>query len=169
MRIRSNDQMKAYLEALGYDFLSTTIPLHPRLEMIVNSEFLVENDCILLKGLNQNHNIPKFETDLEKCEWEYNETHFHPDMFWDGTEEIEILKLTLECGKRIAKRLQETYPYKVFRIQLDFAETEYLDSEIERYGAGTVRFYKVRPTSEYTLYHADLNVFKRDAVMEIEV
>jgi len=165
--IRTNKNMDLYLEKLGYDFGDNKINLPVDLEKIVSRNFLTTNDCVTLKGFGHRIN-PRFDTEFDKCDWEYNETHFHPDSFVHGDDEIEYLKLALECGKRLSYRLSKRFKNDKFRIQISFMETQLEKGEIEAYGSSTVRFYKIRPEAEDGIYITDLDVYEGDAVLEFE-
>lgn len=165
--IRTNKNMDLYLEKLGYDFVDKKINLPVDLEKIVNSNFLTTNDCVTLKGFGHRIN-PSFDSEFDKCDWEYNETHFHPDSFVNGNDEIEYLKLALECGKRLSHRLSKRFKNDKFRIQISFMATQWENDEIEAYGSSTVRFYKIRPEAEKGFYISDLDVYEEDSVLEIE-
>jgi len=160
--------MDSYISSLGYDFLSKDIELPLTLQKIVYSEFITENDIIVLGEVHGSGN-PSYENDLKKCEFEYNETHFHPDAFADkGNGEIEYLKLALECAKRLIGRLDKNFKDKKFRVLVSFSETEIKDGEIESYGSSTVRFYQIRSSCERIMRMEDLNSFKIEAILEIE-
>lgn len=165
--IRTNKDMDLYLKKLGYDFGDYRIDLPVDLEKIVNSNFLTTNDCVTLKGFGHRIN-PRFDTAFEKCDWEYNETHFHPDSFSKGDDEMEYLKLALECGKRLSNRLSKRPKKDKFRIQISFMETQWINGEIDVYGSSTVRFYKIRPEAEDGIYIEDLDIYEGDAVLELE-
>jgi hypothetical protein len=165
--IRTNKNMDLYLEKLGYDFGDNKINLPIDLEKIVSSNFLTTNDCVTLKGFGHKIN-PRFDTAFEKCDWEYNETHFHPDSFAKGDDEIEYLKLALECGKRLSRRLAKRFKNDNFRIQISFMESQWINGEIDNYGSSTVRFYKIRPEAESGIYVDNLDIYKVGAVLELE-
>jgi hypothetical protein len=171
MRIRKNKLMDSYLEKMSFDFQGKSVELPSGLERLINREFLTENDCIILKGLYENEQNPKFETDFEKCEWESNETHFHPDEYAkQQTNELEFLILALESSKRLGTRLKQSFPNKKFRIFLSFSETQKDNQgEIEFYGASSVRFHQVRNGCENEMRTDDLNEYKLEAVLEIEI
>jgi hypothetical protein len=109
------------------------------------------------------------DTSLKKCEWEYAQNHFHPDSYVDTDDQMQYLQLALECGKRLAKRLDAAFPGKNFRIAVSFNETKVSDGEIENYGSSTVRFYQIRQDCENGMRTADLNDFTLDAVLEMEI
>lgn len=168
--VRTNQIMERCLQRLGYDFWTTTVDLPAELEYVVNQEFLTNNDCVILKGLYGHLSNPKFGTDLEKSEWEYNETHFHTDEYLSILEdEIELLSLGLECAKRLKIRLDQEFSNKGFRILISFNESVKDEKgETEFYGSCTVRFYQIRPTCDGVMRIDDLEKFKTEAVMEIE-
>lgn len=165
--IRTNKNMDLYLEKLAYDFGDNKIDLPVELEKIVKSNFLTTNDCVTLNGFGHRIN-PRFDNAFEKCDWEYNETHFHPDNFAKGDNEMEYLKLALECGKRLSYRLSKQFKNDKFRIQISFMETQWIKGEIDAYGSSTVRFYKIRPEAENGIYIMDLDVYEGNAVLEFE-
>lgn len=160
--------MDSYLSKIQYDFWKTSITLPAELERIIKSEFVTDNDCLILKEVGNNRNNPKFDASLEKCEWENFQTHFHPDMYIETDNEIEYLQLALECGKRLAKRLDKEFPDKNFRISISFDQTKVVGDEIESYGSSSVRFYQVREDCENIMRTNDLNDFQFEAVLEIE-
>ena len=169
MKLRTNNIMNSYLSQLEYDFLVKKVELPKELEEIVNADFLTDNDAIILKGLYKNQTNPLFNSDIEKCEWEYNETHFHPDGFIKrGDDEIEYMRFALECAKRLHERLDKNFKYKKFRLIVSFSETEKKGNEIETYGSSTVRFYQIRQGAEARMRSEDLNDFKQEAILEIE-
>jgi hypothetical protein len=165
--IRTNKNMDLYLEKLGYDFGDNKINLPVDLEKIVNSNFLSTNECVTLNGFGHKIN-PRFDTAFEKCEWEYNETHFHPDSFAQSDDEIEYLKLALECGKRLSRRLAKRFKNDKFRIQISFIESQCKNVEIDIYASSTVRFYKIRSEAESDIYVDNLDVYEVGAVLELE-
>lgn len=120
-----------------------------------------------IKKTGQDNN-PLFETDFEKCDWEYNETHIHIDDFVDSENELDYLKFGLEYGKRIAEKLSNQFRKDKFRIVVSFSETKKVNGQIELYGSCTVRFYKIRPNAESQMYIQDLNSYKLEAVLEFE-
>lgn len=163
--------MKSYLEKVSFDFQGDPIKLPSDLENLINRKFLNENDCITLRGLYENERNPKFESDLEKCKWEFDETHFHPDEFLkDQSNELEFLRVALESIKTLKTRLNQSFPEKKFRICLSFSETQKDDKgDIEFYGSSTVRFYQIRNSCEDKIRVDNLNEYKLDAVLEIEI
>jgi hypothetical protein len=78
------------------------------------------------------------------------------------------LQLALECGKRLAVRLEAEFPDKDFRLIISFNETRVVGNEVEIYGSSTVRFYQIRPDCESKMRIANLDNYKWDAVLEIE-
>ena len=160
--------MDNYLSKIDYNFWETSITLPADLERIIRSDFVTDNDCIVLKEVGNNLNNPKFDTSLKKCEWESFQTHFHPEMYIDTANEIDYLKVALECGKRLAKRLDKEFPQKKFRVSISFDETRVVGDEIESYGGSSVRFYQVREDCENVMRTNDLNDFQFEAVLEIE-
>ncbi|MGN6601599.1 MAG: hypothetical protein ACTHK8_04060 [Ginsengibacter sp.] len=160
--------MDSYLSKIDYNFWEISMTLPAELERIINSDFVTDNDCIVLKEVGDISTNPKFNTSLKKCEWEDSQTHFHPDMYIDTDNEIEYLQLALESGKRLAKRLNTEFPDKDFRISISFNKTTIVDNEVENYGSSTVRFYQVRQDCENIMRTENLDDFKSDAVLEIE-
>jgi hypothetical protein len=161
--------MNQYLLNLGFDFKKITFQLPKALEKIVHADFLTDNDCIILKG-HYGHNInPIFATDLEKCYWEYDETHFHPnDYALQAKNELIYLKYALSSAKRLYNRLEKDFKEKKFRIIVSFYETVILNGEIEAYGSSTVRFYQIRDACDHNIRTEDLECFKSDAILELE-
>ena len=168
MTIRTNKIMDKYLSKIGYNFWETSLSLPVGLEKIVQSEFITDNDCIILKSVAQIETNPKFDTNLEKCEFEDFENHFHPDSYIETNNEIDYLKLALECGKRLAKRIDSELKTDNFRVGISFSETTVENGEIEFYGSSTVRFYKVREDCEEIMRTSNLDDFESEAVLEIE-
>ena len=150
--------------------ISQLIPGIPTdLEKIINRDFLTDNDCVILKGHYGHEKNPQLKSDLEKCEWEYDQTHFHPFLYAkQSNNEVEYLILALECGKRLAYRLKKQFENRRFRILISFSETEKNNGEIEWYGSSSVLFYQIREGSEKIMRTENLNDFKHDAVLEIE-
>ena len=168
MTVRTNQLMDKYLSRIDYNFWDKTITLPKDLERIVDSEFIIDNDCIVLKEVGNIKANPQFDTNLKKCEWEDFETHFHPDSYIDTENEFEYLKLALECGKRLTRRFEKEFKDKNFRLLISFSETEIIDGEIESYGSSTVRFYQIRQDCENIMKSENLDDFKFEAVLEIE-
>jgi len=163
--------MEGYLYKMAIRYPEASIELPAELEQTISNEFITENDCIILKGLGGNEQNPKFESDLEKCEWEYNETHFHPDEYSaKNADELDFLLFALESSKRLAHRLQEQFPTKAFRIVASFCEThkDHL-GRVESYGSSTVRFYQIRRSYENRMRSHDISEFQLDAISEIEI
>ncbi len=161
--------MNAYLSKLGYDFLKRRVDLPEELEDLIQRDFLIENDCLTLKGDNSDSANPSFKQDLEKCEWEDHQNHFHPDFAYLNTEdELDYLKTALECGKRLAHRFSQELPHHRIRLLISFSETTEENGEIEAYGSSTVRFYQIRPTCDEKMRLEDLERFKSEAILEIE-
>ena len=159
--------MDRYLSKIGYDFWEISISLPTDLEKIIQGEFITDNDCIILKSLVQFETNPKFDTNLEKCEFEDFENHFHPDSYTETNNEIEYLKLALKYGKRLAKRIDCELKAENFRVGISFNETTIENGEIEFYGSSTVRFYKVRQDCEEIMRTNNLDNFEKEAVLEI--
>ena len=168
MTVRNNQLMDKYLSRIDYNFWDKTITLPKDLILFVDSEFVTNNDCIVLKEVGNIETNPKLKTSLEKCEYEDSETHFHPDSYVDTEDEIEYLKLALECGKRLTKRFETEFQDKNFRLIISFSETEITDGEIESYGTSTVRFYQIRQDCEHIMRTDDLNSFEINTLLEIE-
>jgi hypothetical protein len=169
MNIRTNGQMSKHLLALGYDFLKIHVELPEELEKISRLEFLTGNDCTLLQGLYGHQMTPEFETDIQKCEWEYSENHFHPDEYARTQNEGEFLILALECAKRIAFRLKENFTGKNFRLIISYDETVIEEGETETYGSSTVRFHELRKDCKDFYGFDSLEKFEQDAVMVIDI
>lgn len=168
MTVRTNQLMDKYLSRIEYNFWDKTITLPKDLVRIIKSEFITNNDCIVLKTDGNTVTNPKLKTSLEKCEYEDFDTHFHPDLYIDTDNEIEYLKLALECGKRLIRRFETDFQDKNIRLLISFRETEIIDGEIESYGNSTVRFYQIRQDCEHIMRTDDLNSFENDAILEIE-
>ncbi len=158
MTIRTNILMEQYLEKTSFDFQEESVELPFELENLINRVFLTENGCIILKGVNNNEQNPKFETDFEKCEWEYNETHFHADAYSkEAVNELDFLILALECSKRLERRLRHSFPNEGFRISVSFSESiRNNNNEIEQYGSSTIRFHQIRSSCENKMRIDDL-------------
>lgn len=167
-KIRTNKIMDEYLSKIGYNFWDTSIFLPAGLSKKIQSEFVKDNDCVVLKEDEITSN-PKFDTNIKKCEWEWFETHFHPDSYIETDDEIEYLKLALECSKQLAKRLDAEFKDKNFRLSVSFSETVKTENKIEFYGSSTVRFYQIRQECEDIMRTEDLNAFKLEAVLDIEI
>lgn len=168
MKIRTNRLMDFYLSKIGYNFLEKSIDIPSELEKKIISEFVIDNDSITLSGLNILSN-PKFDVNIKKSEWEYSETHFHPDEYIESNDELKYLELALACGKQIALRLEREFKDKRFRVIISFSETKTENEEIEFYGSSSVRFYQIRNDCEESMHIKDLNDYLDDAVLEIEI
>ena len=162
--------MNEYLQRLGYDFWKTKVGLPAELEDTLNEGFHASNDCVILKGLYGHNSNPDLKSDLEKCEWEYHETHLHiDDYFQSPDDEISLLSLGLEYAKRIRARLDEEFDGKKFRILLSFSETNKNEiGQVDSYGSCTVRFHQIRPNCDEVMKTDNLEKFQLEAVMEIE-
>lgn len=169
MQVRQNEIMFEYLKEIKYDFDIQKVVLSVDLEKIVNSEFKEENDCILLSGVNMNILKPVLDSDFEKCLFEYNETHFHPDSYSiKSAGELNYLVLALDSGKRLIQRFKNEYGKRRFKIIISFSETKRdSDNRIESYGSSTVRFHQIRSRCDTVI--GDLNSFNSEAIMEIEI
>jgi len=159
--------MNQYLDRIGKDITVISHPLNTEIHSVINADFLEMNDCITLKSLVNSN--PEFSSDSQKCWWEYNENHFHPD--WqviESKDEIEYLNVAIVCAVSLAKRLKSTYPLKSFRILVSFYETDPNDPD-SALGSSTVRFYQVRKdfTDEPGLRQLDR--YQTDAILEITV
>ena len=132
MIIRTNKKMDAYLNDLNFDIKKSSYFLTPELTNLIQADFIDNNDCITLKSVAGHSQNTLFKTSVEKCEWEYNETHFHPDWsaIGDKESEVEYLKTALECGQRLAKRVKSAYPDKNFRVVVSFSESIYVGQEV---------------------------------------
>jgi hypothetical protein len=168
--IRTNRIMDGYLKELNYDFETSSYAISEKLTNIIQADFIDNNDSITLIGVGSHTQNPLFQAPFQKSEWEYNETHFHPDwsVMGDKEEETDYLKAALECGQRLAKRLKNAYSEKHFRVIISFSGTVYDSKEVESYSSSTVRFYQIRREAEYLMRIEDLNDFKTEALMEIE-
>ena len=168
LEIRSNKLMEEYLSSISYNFLEKSILIPEDLRSIIDSRFLVHNDCVLLKELCSV--APEGLNEIEKCEYEDSENHFHPDSFVDSADDdLQALKYALECGKHLASRLGEEFGTKRrFRIQISFSEKIEVDGEISEYTSSTVRFYQIRSECDKKMLVGDLERFQLDAIVEIE-
>jgi hypothetical protein len=168
--VRTNHVMERYLQRLGYDFWTKRVDLPTELEEIIYQDFLTNNDCIILKALYDHDSNPGLKSDLEKCEWESNETHFHIDDYVQNPDdEIEYLSIGLECAKRLQKRFDQEFADKKFRILISFNETvKDENGYVDFYGSCTVRFHQVRLNCDDVMRADDMEKFKVEAVMEIE-
>jgi hypothetical protein len=161
MSYRANNNMNSFLKDLGYDFKIKLIDLPKRLIDFLNSPIVVSNGCILIKQLCEK--APDNLSDLAKSEYEYSENHFHPDAFAnEALEDLDHLKLGLECSKLLASRLAREFFDLRFRILLSYTQTEKTNTEIDVYGSSTLRFYQVRSEIDNVMPFGDLNAFESE-------
>jgi hypothetical protein len=168
MIVRTNKLMEKYLGLIGSGLGSITFPLTDEVKQIVFSDFEDSNDCITCKKLVSFN--PYFDNDTDKCWWEYDETHFHPDwqLLNETENEIDYLKAAITSAVVLATRLSKKYPDKGFRIFVSFYETDKNDSD-SPYGSSTVRFYQIRENFVGETELRQLDNYKSDAVLEITV
>ena len=157
--------MEKYISLIGYNFLEKDVSLPKDLKNVVDSDFLVHNDCVLLQALCTT--VPEGLNDVQKCEYEDSENHFHPDSYVDSSDDdFQALKYALECGRHLASRLGKEFgAERRFRIQISFSRK----IEIDDYTSSTVRFYQVRSECEEIMRVSDLDRFQLDAVIEFEI
>lgn len=160
--------MDKYLDLIGSDLESIAFPLTGEVKEIVFSDFEDSNDCITCKKLVSFN--PHFDNDTDKCWWEYDETHFHPDwqLLSETENEIDFLMAAITCANILATRLNETYPDKGFRIIVSFYETDKNDSD-SPIGATCVRFYQIRKNFVGEDALRQLENYKSDAILEITI
>jgi hypothetical protein len=167
MSYRANNKMNSLLNGLGYDFKRKLIDLPKPLIDFLNSPIVISNGCILIRQLCEK--APDNLSDLAKSEYEYSENHFHPDSFVDDElEDLDHLKLGLECLKLLASRLGKEFSNLRFRIFLSYSQTEKTNNEIDVYASSTLRFYQIRREIVNVMGIEDLDAFKSEAVLEIE-
>lgn len=161
--------MNRYLEELGYDFWTQTIPLTTGLERILNSPFIEGNGLLVLNVLCQKLPSDELPNSTAKCEYEDFENHFHIDDYVPGPinyNDIHFLGLGLEFLKRLTTRLQTEFAEENIRVTLSYGKVE--DEDVKEFGNCVVRFYKVRPEAESVFRTRNLDDFKLDGVLEIE-
>ncbi|MDQ3192883.1 MAG: hypothetical protein M3Q58_14920 [Bacteroidota bacterium] len=170
MTIRTNKQMEEYLIKTGTGILNKTIALPFELEQILKSEFLINNDCTILKGIHSIKEIPDVKTDIEKCELEYKENNIHPiDFIEHPGSELEYLTLAVECGKKLSNRLITEFKNKKFRIIISFNETKKEMEKIVQFGGSSVSFYNLRNGCDNKMRIKNLEEIKLEAILEIEI
>lgn len=169
MKVQCNSIMNAYLDTIGYDFLMEKRALPRDLDECLEFDYLSDLDILVLTNVNVNISTPtSFTSDLQRSQWEYDKTHFHPDEFAStDTDEIKYLVLALECARRLAEELQFRFDDMSFKISVSFYETVKTADEIEFYGSSTVRVIRNRLSCEDAMAR-DLEAFKLEAMLEID-
>lgn len=170
MTIRTNKAMEEYLIKTGTGILNKTIDLPLELEKILKSEFIIDNDCIILAGIHSIKQNPNLKTDIEKCEWEYQKNNFHPiDFIEYPRNELEYLTVALECSKRLSNRLNIEFQNKKFRILVSFNETKKEGEKVAQFGGSNVSFYQIRDGCDNKMRIDNLEDLKSEAILEMEI
>ncbi len=170
MTIRTNKKMEDYLIKTGTGIFNKTIDLPLELEKIVKSEFITKSDCIILQGIHNLKEIPELKTSIERCEFEYRENIIHPiDFIENPRSELEYLTLALECGKRLSNRLTNEFKEDTFRVIITFNETAKAMEKVIQFGGSSVSFYKIRKNCDDNMLVEDLEDFKLEAILEMEI
>lgn len=168
MMLKKNKLMNDYLLRIGFqdDFFGKNYVLSKKLNELLDHGFVELKDSVFLRDLC---NAMPYLEGCEKSIYEDSENHFHPEDYLDSdVDEIEYLKMALECGKRIANKLELNYPGRKFRIVISFEESKKKNNEIEIFGSSTVRFHQIRQECESVLRVKNLDQFS-EAILEIEI
>lgn len=156
--------MEEYLRELSYDFRTTPYELPGSIADVLNQGFSQKDGTVLLTAINVQTSWPTFTDDQDRMDFEYTNNKFNTDSP-EEDEELEYLKRALECGNRIANKLKEEFPGKIFKVLVFFNETNFESEHIALFAASSVRFYEVKqPDGEN-----DLESYQGEAVLEIEV
>ncbi|MES2543526.1 MAG: hypothetical protein V4548_01480 [Bacteroidota bacterium] len=162
--------MDSYLSKLEYNFWEKSIVLTDGLERLVKCPFLIGKGLVLLDYGGQF--IPENEilSDIDKCEYESFENHFHIDDFVAkrmNFNDIIFLGLGLEFLKQLVIRIKNELPENDFRFILSFGKVD--DPDVYEFGNCVVRFYQIRSASENVFKREDLNTYLQEGVIEIEI
>ncbi|UYQ94538.1 hypothetical protein MKQ68_05465 [Chitinophaga horti] len=164
MIIRSNNIMEEYLRTLNYDFRTTPYELPEAIASVLDKGFSQHDNTILLTALNEQTTLPVFNDDQERMDFEYTNNKFTTDSP-EEDDELDYLRRTLECANRIANKLKEEFPGKIFKVLVFFNETNFESDHMALFASSSVRFYEVKqPDGEN-----DLESYEGEAVLEIEV
>lgn len=167
MNARTNSILAKILSDNRYDFLNQTLDLPKQLQELIDSGFRVEQDCILLKDFLY-FGPGELKSDFDKCSYEDFLNDIHVDNYVSNTtNELEYLKIGLEAGKQLYKKLKESFTNN-FRLTISYNETTYDGQEIEVYGGCVIKFYTIRKSCEDKFRVDDLNLFETEGVMVLE-
>lgn len=170
MNIRTNTIMDKYIQGLGYDFWEKSIDLTEGLIRLINCKLLNENDLIILNESGQFIFETPIESAVDKCKYEDSYNHFYIDDYVarkTNFNDLYFLGLGLEFTKQLSKKLEKEFPKNIFRVLLSFGKVK--DPDVYEFGNCVVRFYSIREEAERTFKISDLNDFKEEGILEIEI
>lgn len=167
MKHRANLKMLRLCNEVGFDWSADFRVPYPSLEPVLNSKFVVSEGCVFL-GYHRLQAPPNL-TDTGKSIYEYDENHFHPDMYIkEDLEDIDHLKAGLYCIKVLSKRLERECFGRRFKVSLSYEPTVYHGDEIDSYASSTVRFYQIREGVQEMTDSSNLEKID-SAVFEVEI
>ncbi|CAM1355438.1 hypothetical protein [Tenacibaculum halocynthiae] len=162
--------MDGYLEDLGYNFWEKSVDLTDGLNRIIKCKILNEKDLTILNSGSQFIPEVPIENSIDKCEYEDSENHFHIDDYVAhriNYNDLHFLGLGLEFTKQLTKRLEKEFSKNHYRIILSFGKVE--DTDVYEFGNCVTRFYSIREDAEKDFKIDDLNSFKEEGIIEIEI
>lgn len=162
--------MDEYLNSLGYNFWDKSIVLIEGLNRLINCELLNNKDLVILNSGGQFIPEISIESAADKCEYEDSENHFHIDDYVANKmnfNDLQFLGLGLEFTKQLTNRLKNEFPERSFRISLSFGKVA--DTDVYEFGNCVTRFYSIREEAEKVFKIPDLNTFKEEGIIEIEI
>ena len=162
--------MDEYLQILGYDFWENSVVITEGITRLTKCKFLDGKDLIILNSFGQHIPAILNENAVDKCEFENFENRIciaDYVSYKKNHDDFYFLSLGLEFTKIIAKRLQKEFPERSFRLKLSFGKIE--DTDICEYGNCNVSFYTIRDDAEHIYRIDDLNNFKNEGLLEIDI
>lgn len=167
MNARVNSIMAKLLFDHKYDFLNQDLKLPKKLQDLIDSGFRIEQDCILLNDFLY-FGPGELKSDFDKCSYEDFLNDIHIDNYVSNTtNEFDYLKIGLEAGKQLYRKLKESFTNK-FRLTISYNETTYDGQEIEVYGGCVIKFHTIRQFCEDKFRVDNLDLFETEAVMVLE-
>lgn len=161
-----NSIMTQILKNDKYNFITQNLDLPIELQLLIDSGFRKEQDCILLKEFVY-FGPGELDSDYKKTAFE----DFLNEINIDGyipktTAEFDYLKYGLEFGKVMYQKLNETFQMN-FRIIILF-EIKNKEKNIDIPDSCIIKFYTIRQSCDDKFRIDNLEQFQNKGIMIIE-
>ena len=160
--IYKNTKMEKLLKTINFDVVSKK-ELH-NISSVVSPIFIEVEDCVLIKDGNED--IKKLNMNLitkaygDKTGFETSNNHIHISQYVDDgyKSPIEGLKLAMYILDVWKIKLKTDYPEYKFHLILSYDGKE-----------STLRFHKYRENEGFWLIIDDLDGYKEEAILIVEI